>query len=579
MDGDTDAEMAREKHGGSAGGAVSASPGSTVSLGTGALRELRATRQRHRLGDLEWFDAAYKVYVVALFGGIVLLWLSDLVGDEALSAAQAANASQHGPAVLGAVAVLALAAGLRSGSQGGPLALEAADVAHVMLAPIDRRRALLRPTVQRLRSAAFAAAVVAACLAQLAGRRLPGSPIAWFAAGGLFGTSVALLWVGGALVAHAVRLPLAAATTVGIVLCAWQAAAIAWEVPGPGDLHGSLALWGWRQHPLDVVALIATAGLVGAGVALVGRVSLEALARRADLVAQLRFAVTMQDLRTVVLLRRQLSYDHTRRRPWIRLGSSGRAPAVWRRGWHSLLRFPTGRLLRMLALALGAAACQVAVVHGTSPALFGTLVCTFVLGLEVLEPLSQEVDQPDRTDSFPMPRGELMARHLAAPAVVLFGVALLGASAGVAIDAVLTDGDRVGAAIPVAILLSFAAVYAGAAGATVSIVRDAPDPLAGANQDVYLPPEMAGFTTVLRTLIPLLVSAFGAAWALGVRVGVDAGDGSAALGAGVRAAVATTLLVAAVVTWVRSRDRLRAWFRTMMSDSRDYQQQRRGSLR
>ncbi len=550
----------------------------SVSVGTGALRELRATRQRHRLGDLEWFDAAYKVYVVALFGGIVLLWLSDLVGDEALTAAQAANASRHGPAVLGAFAVVALAAGLRSGSQGGPLALEAADVVHVMLAPIDRRRALLRPTVQRLRSAAFAGGAVSACLAQLAGRRLPGSPIAWFAGGGLFGVTLALLWVGGALVAHAARLPLTAATVIGLILGAWQTAAIAWEVPGPGDLHGSLGLWGWRQHPADVVAILVTAAIVGTGVALVGRTSLEALARRANLVAQLRFAVTMQDLRTVVLLRRQLSYEHTRRRPWIRLATSGRAPAVWRRGWHSLLRLPAGRLVRMLGLTAGAAACQVAVVHGTSPALFGTLVCTFVLGLEALEPLSQEVDQPDRTDSFPMARGELMARHLAAPAVVLGAFAVLGAAVGVGIDAALTDGDRTAAAVPVALLLAVAAVYAGAAGAAISIVRDAPDPFAGANQDVYLPPEMAGFTTVLRTVIPLVVSAFGAAWAIGVRVGIDDGAG-AALGNAVRAAVGTTLLTAAVVAWVRFRDRMRRWYRSMMADSRDYQQQRRGSLR
>ena len=37
-----------------------------------------ARRKRHRLGDIEWFEAAYRVYLVALFGGGTVLWLSGL---------------------------------------------------------------------------------------------------------------------------------------------------------------------------------------------------------------------------------------------------------------------------------------------------------------------------------------------------------------------------------------------------------------------------------------------------------------------------------------------------------------------
>ena len=47
--------------------------------------------------------------------------------------------------------------------------------------------------------------------------------------------------------------------------------------------------------------------------------SLDALARRSSLVAQLRFAVTMQDLRTVILLRRQLNQEQTRGSPWVKV--------------------------------------------------------------------------------------------------------------------------------------------------------------------------------------------------------------------------------------------------------------------
>ncbi|MTA13246.1 MAG: hypothetical protein F2534_11655, partial [Actinobacteria bacterium] len=95
-------------------------PPAPATTGVDAVRDLRARRQRNRLGDIEWFDAAYKVYVVGLFGLIALAWLSDLVGDEVLTAAQAADVADHGPSVLGLVAVVALAAGLRSGAQGGP---------------------------------------------------------------------------------------------------------------------------------------------------------------------------------------------------------------------------------------------------------------------------------------------------------------------------------------------------------------------------------------------------------------------------------------------------------------------------
>ena len=65
--------------------------------------------------------------------------------------------------------------------------------------------------------------------------------------------------------------------------------------------------------------------------------------RRAGLVAQLRFAVTLQDIRTVVLLRRQLSQETPRNRPWIPMKRGGRLPPIWRRDWQSYFRFPLVR--------------------------------------------------------------------------------------------------------------------------------------------------------------------------------------------------------------------------------------------
>ena len=140
--------------------------------------------------------------------------------------------------------------------------------------------------------------------------------------------------------------------------------------------------------------------------------SLDALARRSSLVAQLRFAVTMQDLRTVILLRRQLNQEQTRGRPWIRVPAMDHALRSARRGIASVLASRLTRLVRMTAFAAMAGVFQAMVVRGTTPALLGTALMLFLLGLEAMEPLSQEIDQPDRTDSLPIERGELLVRHL-----------------------------------------------------------------------------------------------------------------------------------------------------------------------
>ncbi len=237
---------------------------------TTAMVALRRTRQRHRLGNLEWFEAAYRVYLLALFGGGAILWLSGLVGDDPVSAATAATVDRNAPAILGLLAVGAFAAGVRSGAQGGPLALEAPDVTYIMLSPVDRRRALLRPAVQRLRSAAYIGGLLGAIGGQLAGRRLPGSTLAWTGSGLLFGLVVAALWVGGALVAHAAHLPQWLTTIVGIGLVGWQTVAAFTHIPAPGTPFGSLALWGWRQHPIDALAIVAAVALVVVGMVAAG---------------------------------------------------------------------------------------------------------------------------------------------------------------------------------------------------------------------------------------------------------------------------------------------------------------------
>jgi len=379
----------------------------------------------------------------------------------------------------------------------------------------------------------------------------------------LFGATAALVWGGSALLAHTLRLPRWIATASGVGIFAWQAIAVATDVPGPADRFGDLGLWGWRQHSADLIAAGLALAAVIAGLILLRRISLEALSRRAALVAQLRFAVTMQDLRTVILLRRQLNQETARRRPWLRLRpakGTGLTSTLWCRGWHGLLRFPAPRLVRLAALAAAIGVLQAATIRGTTPAMLGSALLGFILGLEVMEPLSQEVDHPDYNDSYPVDRGELMARHLAAPLVALVPLSVV---AGVA--AILTLGGNSEAIAPAAIL-ALPTLLGGVSGGIISIVRDARDTSSSSSQQTFIPPEMAGFTTLIRLLWPLLVSTVGTSTVLLARAALTLGDSVVA--ASVRGAIGSLLVISATCYWVKVRDRLREKIRAFMDEGR-----------
>src|SRR4029453_5353522 len=125
----------------------------------------------------------------------------------------------------------------------------------------------------------------------------------------------------------------------------------------PLTLLGRLALW--PLH-VDLLALVGAAIAVAVpviGVRVVGGPALEAAERRASLAGQLRFAATLQDIRTVIVLRRQLAQERPRSRPWLRLprpdpATDGPARPVWRRGLHGVLRWPLARVGRLVMLAL-----------------------------------------------------------------------------------------------------------------------------------------------------------------------------------------------------------------------------------
>jgi hypothetical protein len=520
------------------------------------------------------------------------VWVSDAVSGAIGDTVDTADLLRRGPAIIGLAVVAAFALGLRSGADGGPVAIETADIRHVLLAPIAPRAVMMRPIGQRLRAAAFALGLGGAVLGQLIATEVEGSRAAWAAACGAFGAIVGTVFVATAVISHALRAPRWLASLLGVTVVAWQASA-AWDAwsdsstglagLGPGTLAGHLALWGIEQRPIDIVAVAVAVAMAGAAIALGGRLRIEPLDRRGMLVSQLRFAATVQDLRTVVQLRRQLRSEVLRSRRWGQRGRpdrpaparpSGRptratvdsaptrAPAtpspvtpapgpkpqpaaVWRRGARSLRRLPLARLIRMVLLA-GLAAVGGVLTLQSSP-LFGLLLLAglFLLGLESLEPLSQEVDRPDLTDGVPVDRGWLYVHHLVAPAILLVPLALIGAGIATVIDPGLALG-AFAIAVPMA--------WAGALGGVVVTVLDAPSPprattLLGAPRDEtsLVPPEIAGFSTVLRAMLPVAV---GAAGTVPVYVARVTGDAASVA----RSVIALGLFIAVSVVWVRRRD-------------------------
>jgi len=92
------------------------------------LHDLRRTRRRNRVAELEWFEVAYRVYLVALGGGGLVLWLSHTVQDGPLGAEGLADVRADLPAIVGMITALVVFLGLRSGARGGAMAIEEAEV-------------------------------------------------------------------------------------------------------------------------------------------------------------------------------------------------------------------------------------------------------------------------------------------------------------------------------------------------------------------------------------------------------------------------------------------------------------------
>ena len=526
-----------------------------------ALAEMRSARRRKRMANIHWVDAVYHVYVAAIIGGVVLVLLSGAAGGTVLDANGLADVVRRGPAVLGLLPALAILAGLRSGSRGGPLALEQPDVRHVLMSAVPRSAALRGPVVRQLRFLAFIGIVVGGISGLFARHRLDANPVALIACGAGFGLSTMLLGAGCALVAAGRRLPRWLATLIGLALVGWSVADVSGNGPtAPLTFLGRMALWPLHFDALAIIPAVVGVALVIAGIAGISGLSIEFAERRTKLVGQLRFAVTLQDLRTVLVLRRQLAQELPRDDPWIGDGRYRRKPRflVWSRGWRSINRFPASRVVRLVITGVIAGFAARATWDGAVPVLVIAGLAMWIAGLDAIEPLAQETDHPSRSESYPCDIGELLVRHLAAPAVVMVGVALVAATVFFLV-APGTTSLQVGA---IAILPM---AFAGLAGAVVSAVMGAP--AASDEISAMLPPEFAGMKNLVRAAWPPAIAVLGVVPIVAARASVNSGNPSGPPETSVAiVAVAVALLVAA---WVRYRDDIHEWWKASMAEANE----------
>lgn len=468
-----------------------------------ALRTLRAARRRNRLARLDRFDAFYKAYLWSISAAVAVWAATDLAGDAPVTANAATELSIRGPALLGLLVALTAAVGLRSGGRGGPLAFEPADVRHLLLAPVDKRDVIRAAGLRQLRYVTFLGTAVGFLAGVAALRRLPGSPAAWLASGAAFGASTAFLAHGSASVSGGRRTRRSVVDVVAFALIAWTAADVALgSTTAPTSWVGAIGIAPLALTPV-AVAGVAVAGFVGGvGVFLVDGCSLEAAERRSRLVGQLRFAATLQDVRTVMVIQRQLAQEHVRQRPWIRIsGSEGAKPrrpgtAAVLRSVHGLARWPALRLARLVVFVALAAGCAAGVWAGTAPLIVPGGILLWLAALDLLEPLAAEGDRPDRLAGLPIDTGWIWSRHLLLPGAVLGGLVIAAALPLLR----LAPSEARGALaflVPATVLLPL-----GAAAVTVVRPPDLPS-------SSVIMPEIAGLKFVWRTFGPPVIAALG----------------------------------------------------------------------
>jgi hypothetical protein len=478
------------------------------------LHRMRAARRKNRGATRDWVDTSYELWVRGFFAVVVVVVVPIVLTGDELGPHGVMQFRDHAAGVASIIVAVAAWVALRAGTSGAPLAPESADVLYLLLAPIPRTQVLRPLAVQQARTAITAGAVVGAATGLAAAARLPSGPGAWALSGLLAGPCLAVVLWGTVAVASARRITPLVGNGVGLLLVAAaivDATARTWIAPSTWIAALALLPLHGLVPPVVVVAGIVVAAVVPAlAVVAIGGTSLEPLLRRSALTSQMRFAASLQDMRTVVLLHRQLAMEKPRRRPWLRLPARRtiRRP-VWRRGWHGYARWPLDRVVRMFALFAVAGGLAYAA-RSTPLLIIGAGVALFVAALDVIEPFAAELDHPTALLTYGVSIRVLLLRNLAAPVAALVGITLVGAGT----IAVIAGGHAA-----LAIACAFSAALAALAGSALNVALG-PPPMG--SQMAMLLPDVYGLVLLVRQGLPPALAISGLA-----PIAVAAADGDA----------------------------------------------------
>lgn len=506
-----------------------------------ALRKLRTT---HRGRDTDAFDRLYRAYVTTLVGLFGFYMSLGLVDDLTVSPDDIEWVRTSGPSWIGLAAAATILSGLRTGRAGGPLALDEFEAHHILLSPLPRRAAFRDPLRRLALTVAAATAIVGAALGELAARQLPGGQLEWVLSGMLSGLALGSLWLAGALLVHGSPTHQRVALAIGSALVAWSIADLAAGMTtAPTSLVGSLALRPLSDSTVGFVAVALGVVLAAVGSTRAAKMSVERLVARARLVRQVRFALAQQDIRTLMLLRRQLSLESPRRSPWMathRLTALDRRAPVIARALRSYLRWPRARVLQVVAQASLAGVAARGLWHGSLGFVAVMGVVAYVTALDVIEPLAQDLDHPGLLELVPVRRGPVHLSLLVGATAVMWIWWLL---ASLVAGLLSFDPDLALAMLIASVSASSAATVAAA----LSIKR--------LDAATLIPnPETDGPRLLIRLLWPPALATVGALPVLASsRAALDGGEV-------VASAVNTLSLVLVPIglawAWVRVRDSL-----------------------
>lgn len=472
----------------------------TNAVGVGALADLSKARRRHFVEKIDIINAIYKAYIVGAALLIAGSFLVGLVQSAPLGSSAQKALVNDGPLYIGLLFALAIFLGLRSGSRGGPLALQGADVRMILLSGVPRSKFLRSKALSQVRSIALPTLLIGGLIGGVAHRALEAGTLPLVVEGALIAFFLSLVLFGSGYLASGLRLNKWLASLVGVIILLVPAYGI-WKnsLIFPGAWLGEVFFNQSKVSNSLLAAAIAVVIFVF-GLFFVDRLSLEMLERRARLVGTLRFAATTRDIRTVILLRRQLSGERPRSgRTFLSsldIGN-GMTAVVAKRAIASIERWPVERYIRFLVLAVVAGVSTRMMWSGSFLPLGVAIVALFVAATDLLEPLSQMADRPEAVSGIGVKVSKVESRLLLVPFIGMIVFVLLGTLATSAFSGF-------GVSLHIGLISAIPIAAASTTGAAVAILKKQ-----GSATASVLMPEVVALTSVIVEIIPFVIVACG----------------------------------------------------------------------